>query len=74
MLEVCSWLIERPKILRLANKMLDAKTSSLGNVDFSGVPIGSSSGCPSVISGGTDTVPNQHSNEIDEVRIISSYL
>ncbi len=49
-LEVCTWLVERPCILQLANKMLDAKRSSLDvtsdgfSESYNLIPFGGSAG------------------------------
>jgi len=70
-LEICSWLIERPSILQLANKMLDAKSSSPGIIPetFSNFS-GNMSTRPS--SEGSRTSPDIFSSDIivDNVRII----
>lgn len=77
-LEVCTWLVERPNILQLANKMLDAKMSSL-DVTSDGfpeshnlIPLGGSAGAS------TSSLKNfsdgcNSSNVVEEVRIISPY-
>src|SRR6266540_2296754 len=74
-LEICTWLVERPHILHLANQMLDAKKST-PNVtptifDVSdNVSIRSSS----VSSGGVPDIANDFHVKIDGVRIISYFV
>jgi len=74
-LEICTWLVERPHILNLANQMLDAKKSS-PNVtptifDVSdNVSIRSSS----IGSGGVSDIADNSYVKIDDVRIISYFV
>jgi len=73
-LEICTWLVERPHILNLANQMLDAKKSSPNvtpNIfDISdNVSIRSSFGSSS--GGGSGSVPDVAN---DGVRIISYFV
>ena len=77
-LEICTWLVERPHILNLANQMLDAKKSTPSVTptifDISdNVSIRSSSGGSSGdgSEGGSGDVPNITN---DGVRIISYFV
>ena len=73
-LEICTWLVERPHILNLANQMLDAKKSSpnvtpnIFNISDN-VSIRSSFGGSS--GGGSGSVPDVAN---DGVRIISYFV
>jgi hypothetical protein len=71
-LEICTWLVERPHILQLANQMLDAKKSSpdvTSNIfDNSGhISVGCSSAGSASISEVISSAST--SNAIDDVRI-----
>lgn len=75
-LEICTWLVERPYILKLANQMLEAKKLSpspnvsdgFGNSDgFDLVSVGCSSGSS---RNSSDVFLTRHSSAIDDVRII----
>lgn len=79
-LEVCTWLVERPNILQLANKMLDAKRSSL-DVTSDGfpeshnlIPLGGFAGASTSSSLKNFSSDGCNSdNVVEEVRIISPY-
>ena len=71
-LEICTWLVERPHILQLANQMLDAKKSSpdvTSNIfdNFGHISVG----CSSAGSASTSEVISSAgtSNVIDDIRI-----
>jgi hypothetical protein len=77
-LEICTWLVDRPYILKLANQMLEAKRLSpspspnvsdvYGNSDgFDLVSVGCSSGSS---RNSSDVFLTRHSSAIDDVRII----
>ena len=74
-LEICTWLVERPHILNLANQMLDAKKSTPSVTptifDISdNVSIRSSS----IGSGGVSDIADNSYVKIDDVRIISYFV
>ena len=68
-LEVCTWLVERPYILQLATKMLDAKRSSLDIIPLEGsAGTSTSSSLKNFSSDGCNS-----GNVVEDVRIISPY-
>lgn len=74
-LEICSWLVEKPHILRLANQMMKAKETPPDISCLNNTFINSSEGsskCPSVISGGPTN--DDLNNEIDDVRIMLYFI
>src|SRR6266540_4122231 len=74
-LEICTWLMERPHILHLANQMLDAKKST-PNVTSTILDISDnvSIRSSSISSEGILDIANDFYVKIDEVRIISYFV